>query len=130
MTENMKKFLEALAAKDEANKINDASTEEIVALAAQMGIELSDADIGCTQELSDDEVEAAVGGNSDEIYTPKYRVGQFVRFTGRDCPHCGSRAIAGKIRKVFAYEGGCVYLVEACCPEYHHMFEHEIMYAS
>lgn len=63
MSENMKKFLEAISSKKEmAEKLNEASKEEIIAIAAKLGIALTDADFAQNNEISDDELDAVAGG--------------------------------------------------------------------
>ncbi len=81
MSENMKKFLE-LISKDENLKKkmaelekmeSDKAIREIIALAKEHGIELSEADFVKAEsddELSDDELDAVAGGGSWE--TPYY----------------------------------------------------------
>ena len=64
MTENMKKFLEAIS-KDNAlcDKSSNATNEDLMAMAKALGIELTEADF--TQpsgELSEDELSAVAGG--------------------------------------------------------------------
>lgn len=67
MTENGRKFLEALSEHDELReKINQVKTkEEVRGIAAELGITLDAADfIGKDgQELSDEELAAVAGGN-------------------------------------------------------------------
>ena len=64
-TENMKKFLEAVS-KDEAltAKIGAMGMEEILALAKDLGLELTEADLAkpAVQELRDDELDTVAGG--------------------------------------------------------------------
>ena len=64
MTENMKKFLEAVSKNDELTaKINTMTKEELLALAKELGIELTDADFEKPAgELSDDELDTVAGG--------------------------------------------------------------------
>lgn len=63
MTENVKKFLE-LVSKDEAlsEKVNKADKAALIAVAKELGIELSDADFEQPKELTDDELDAVAGG--------------------------------------------------------------------
>ena len=64
MTENMKKFLEAVS-KDEAlcEKVSAADKDELIAIAKELGIALVDADFEKpAEELSDDELDAVAGG--------------------------------------------------------------------
>ena len=64
MTESMKKFLEAVS-RDEAltAKVGTLAKEELIALAKEMGITLTDADLAKpTGELDDDELDAVAGG--------------------------------------------------------------------
>ena len=65
MTENMKKFLEAVSTNEEMQKklTNVTEKEEIIARAAELGIELTAADLEQKQELSDDELDAVAGGS-------------------------------------------------------------------
>ena len=64
MTENMQKFLE-LVSKDEAlvAKIGAMGKEELIALAKELGVELTDADLEKPQELTDDELDTVAGGS-------------------------------------------------------------------
>ncbi len=66
MTENTKKFLEAVSKNDElAAKIGTMTKEELLALAKELGIELTDADFEKPAgELSDDELDTVAGGNA------------------------------------------------------------------
>ena len=65
MTENMKKFMEAVS-KNEAlvDKVNTMTRQELIALAQEMGLELTDADFEkpSVEELSDDDLDAVSGG--------------------------------------------------------------------
>ena len=65
MTENMKKFLEAVSKNDELiEKVNKMEKDELVTLAKEMGITLTDADLEKpAEELSDDELDTVVGGS-------------------------------------------------------------------
>jgi len=63
MTENMKKFLEAVSKSDELyGKFTNATKEDIVAMAKEVGIELAEADFVQNNELNDDELDAVAGG--------------------------------------------------------------------
>jgi len=66
MTENLKKFLEAVS-KDEAltAKVGAMGKEEILALAKELGLTLTDADLEkpAVQELNDDDLDAVAGGS-------------------------------------------------------------------
>ncbi|MBQ3484829.1 MAG: Nif11-like leader peptide family RiPP precursor [Clostridia bacterium] len=64
MTENMKKFLEAVS-KNEilAKKINTMTKEDLLALAKELGVELIEADFEKPDgELEDNELDDVVGG--------------------------------------------------------------------
>lgn len=64
MTENMKKFLEAVSKNEElTKKINAMTKEELLVLAKELGIELTEADFAePAGELNDDELDAVAGG--------------------------------------------------------------------
>lgn len=64
MTENMKKFLE-LVSKDEAlvTKVNAADKNALIAMANELGAELTEADFVRSNELSDDELDVVTGGD-------------------------------------------------------------------
>ena len=66
MTENMKKFLEAVS-KNEilAKKINTMTKEDLLALAKELSIELTEDDFAQESELEKDELEAVTGGWKD-----------------------------------------------------------------
>ena len=69
MSENLKKFMEAVSAEGQemVEKVNGADKDTLIALAAERGITLTDADFEQAQpdgELSDDELDAVAGGNS------------------------------------------------------------------
>ena len=67
MTENMKKFLEAVSAKEElVEKLNNATEEEVLALAKELGVELTKEELLEQKEVSDDELEAVSGGATRE----------------------------------------------------------------
>ena len=66
MTENMKKFLEAVSKNEElAKKINTMTKEDLLALAKELGIELTGDDFAQESELEKDELEAVTGGWKD-----------------------------------------------------------------
>lgn len=84
MTENMKKLLEIVSASKELSaKVSGMDNEDIIVLAKELGVALTEADFVKTCELSDDELDAVVGG---------YGVGDTVTCS-RDvidyCPNCG-----------------------------------------
>lgn len=59
----MKKFLELASQNEEmAQKLNQAAKHELIAAAKEWGIELSEADLNQSEELSDDELDAVAGG--------------------------------------------------------------------
>ena len=64
MTENMKKFLETVSKREDlCTKIGTMGKDELIALAKELGIELTDADlVRPSQELDDDELDAIAGG--------------------------------------------------------------------
>ncbi len=67
MTENMKKFLELVSQEDEAyvKKVTSLDKEGVIALAAEKGITLTDADFTQSEEegeVSLDEADAVAGG--------------------------------------------------------------------
>lgn len=64
MTENIKKFLELVSGNEElASKAKNASKDEIIALAKEAGIALTEADFEAqSAEISDDELDAVTGG--------------------------------------------------------------------
>lgn len=63
MTENMKKFLEAVSKSEELTaKVGGMGKEELIALAKELGIELTEDDFVQKIELDDDELEAVSGG--------------------------------------------------------------------
>lgn len=66
MTENLKKFLEALSSNEElGQKASAASQEELLAMAKELGIELTEDDFKQeSKELSDDELDAVAGGKA------------------------------------------------------------------
>ena len=64
MTENMKKFIEVVSADKELGlKVSNAQKDMLMLLAKENGIELKEEDFAVpTGELSDDELDAVVGG--------------------------------------------------------------------
>ena len=63
MTENMKKFLEAVSKSDELYaKINTMDKAAIIAAAKALGIDLTEADFAQNGEMDDDELEVVAGG--------------------------------------------------------------------
>ena len=65
MTENMKRFLEAVSKNEELTaKIGSMDKDALIALARELGIELTDADLEkpAVQELSDDALDSVAGG--------------------------------------------------------------------
>ena len=66
MTDNMKKLLELVSQNEElVKKVNTASKEELMAMAIELGVELSEADFKQeSAELSDDELDAVAGGKT------------------------------------------------------------------
>lgn len=63
MTENMKKFLEEVSKNEElCKKLNSADQETIIAMAGELGMELTEADFAQNNALSDDELDAVAGG--------------------------------------------------------------------
>lgn len=65
MTDNMKKFLEKVSAdKALSEKARQMNVAELIALAAELGCTLTEADLASScQELSDDEMDAVAGGD-------------------------------------------------------------------
>ena len=64
MTESLKKFLEAISKNGElAAKVSNMTKDELIALAEELGIELTEAEVAKPAgELKDDELEAVTGG--------------------------------------------------------------------
>ena len=65
MTENLKKYLEAVSKSDElAAKLNTMTKEDLLALAKALGIPLTAADLDkpAVQELDDDDLDPIAGG--------------------------------------------------------------------
>ncbi|MBE5781792.1 MAG: Nif11-like leader peptide family natural product precursor [Clostridiales bacterium] len=66
MTENMKKFLEAVSKNGElAAKVSTLTKEDLLALAKELGIDLTEDDFAQKSELNDDDLEAVAGGWTD-----------------------------------------------------------------
>ena len=65
MSENMKKFMELVSQNSElVAKINVADKNTLIAIAKELGIDLTEADLAQQAiELSDDELDAVAGGN-------------------------------------------------------------------
>ena len=65
MTENMKKLLEIVSGNKELSvKIGTMGKDELIALANELGVKLTDADLNCSaQELDDDDLDAVAGGS-------------------------------------------------------------------
>ena len=72
MTENMKKFMEAMSEHPElVDRAAAAQKEELFAIAKELGVELTDADFEQqTVELSDDELDAVSGGAKGDCFCP------------------------------------------------------------
>ncbi|MBE5781791.1 MAG: Nif11-like leader peptide family natural product precursor [Clostridiales bacterium] len=63
MTENLKKFLEAISKNDElAAKVSNMTKDELIALAEELGIDLAEDDFAQKSELDDDELDVVAGG--------------------------------------------------------------------
>ena len=63
MTENMQKFLEEVSKNEElCATLNTAGKEELIAMAKELGIALTEVDFAQDEELSDDELDAVAGG--------------------------------------------------------------------
>ena len=66
MSENMQKFLEAVSKNEElCAKIGTMGKDELLALAKEMGLALTEADLEkpLTQELDDDDLDTVAGGS-------------------------------------------------------------------
>lgn len=64
MTENIKKLLELATDKRELqDRLNKANQEELIAIARENGIALTDADFAQSSEISDDELGSVAGGS-------------------------------------------------------------------
>ena len=65
MTENLKKFLEAVSENAElAAKISTLGLDDVLALAKELGFELTEEDFAKKNELADDELDAVAGGGA------------------------------------------------------------------
>jgi len=66
MSENLKKFLETVSANEKlAEKTGRASREELLAMAKELGLALTEEDfLQKSGELSDDELDAVAGGGT------------------------------------------------------------------
>lgn len=66
MSENLKKFLEAVSANEKlAEKAGESSREELLAMAKELGLALTEEDFWQeSKELSDDELDAVAGGGT------------------------------------------------------------------
>lgn len=65
MSENLKKFLEAVCRDDELTaKVGRMGMEELIALSRELGIEITESDLSkpAKEELDDDELDAVAGG--------------------------------------------------------------------
>lgn len=86
MTESLKKLLE-MVSKDEtlSAKVGAMGKEELLALAKELGIELTEADLAklAVQELNDDDLDTVAGGAVDETqwFLSESRHAAF-------CPNC------------------------------------------
>ena len=69
MTDNLKKFLEAVSKSEElvAKVGNEKDVNALIAVAKEMGMELTAADFEKEQEISDDELDAVTGGFNLQI---------------------------------------------------------------
>jgi len=64
MTENFKKFLEAVSKDEELTaKVGVMGKDELLALAKKLGLELTESDLEKSNELSDDELDTVAGGS-------------------------------------------------------------------
>ena len=67
MSENLKKFMEAVSRESElVGKVNNMTRAQLISLAKDMGIVLTDADFGevGVQELEDDDLDTVAGGTA------------------------------------------------------------------
>ena len=65
MTENMKKFLEAVSKNKElCEKASKLDKDALTALAKELGIGLTEADFAQAEELNDDDLETVTGGQT------------------------------------------------------------------
>lgn len=63
MTESMKKFLEQISENEAlAPRMENASKDDVIAIAKEVGITLTDADFEQAGEISDDELTTVAGG--------------------------------------------------------------------
>lgn len=63
MNENLKKFFEEVSKSEElSQKVSKADAKELVEIAADLGITLSEEDLKQPTEISDDELDAVAGG--------------------------------------------------------------------
>ena len=63
MSENIKKFLERVSANEElSKKLCSADRKAVIAMAKDLGIELTEADFVQANELDEDELDAVAGG--------------------------------------------------------------------
>ena len=82
MTENMKKLLELVSGNKElASKIGGMGKEDIVALAKELGVELTEADFAQKYELSDDDLAqvSAAGETTVPTMNPEVLLGRHAR---------------------------------------------------
>lgn len=64
MTESFKKLLELISGNEELTaRLNNASKDEVIALAKEQGITLTEADFEQSGEMSEDELDAVTGGS-------------------------------------------------------------------
>ena len=101
MTENFKKLLELISGNEELTaRLNNASKEEVIAFARELGITLSDADFEQSGEMSEDELNAVTGGAGISYFSDQD--GEFIKVSIGDPDinlkpfHCLFRGI-GKI---------------------------------
>lgn len=67
MTENMKNFLAKISAdKELAKKASALELADVIALAKELGIDLTEADLAAKDEMSADELAAIHGGNEQD----------------------------------------------------------------
>lgn len=88
MTENIKKLLELATDKRELqDKLNKANKEELIAIASENGISLTDADFAQSSEINDDELGSVAGGSGEDSSCPWGGVD--IRNTGCSCSEHG-----------------------------------------